>query len=205
MLETNEVVFGAGIYMCATYNSRLKWKFSPNIIKTLQLMYLMISKLGVYLLFFLLFVVGFSKYCHFVFFGQDQNSSFTLYWESYFSQFDQATSGANFDMVQLTGEENVMWHFLQIICMLFTILTVIVLMNLVIAVVTSAYEEGVEQSSSWWAFTQLTMIHEDDFKDSTTSPKQRLKSFLLSLIKCNGKEESNKDEMQKLDKILRIY
>ena len=85
--------------------------------------------------------------------------------------------------------------------MLFTILTVIVLMNLVIAVVTSAYEEGVEQSSSWWAFTQLTMIHEDDFKDSTTSPKQRLKSFLLSLVKCHGKEEPKEDEMQKLDKI----
>ncbi len=64
----------------------------------------------------------------------------------------------------------------------------------------SAYEEGVEQSSSWWAFTQLTMIHEDDFKDSTTSPKHRLKCFFLSLIKCHGKEEQNGDQMHKLNK-----
>ena len=45
------------------------------------------------------------------------------------------------------------------------------------------------------------MIHEDDFKDSNTSPKQWVKSKLVNLIKCNGKKESNKDAMHDLNKV----
>ena len=58
-LESNEVVFGFAVFICVLRTIPYLEVF-PNIIKTLQLMYLMISKLGVYLLFFLLFVVGFS-------------------------------------------------------------------------------------------------------------------------------------------------
>ena len=78
---------------------------------------------------------------------------------------------------------------------MFTIITIIVLFNLVIAVVTSAYEDGVAQSSSWWAFTQLTMIHEDDFKDMRTSPKYMAKKCLKA--KCCGKASGKISDMRK--------
>ena len=113
----------------------------------------------------------------------------------FINQFDQSTSGANFDIVHLSGEENSMWLLMQTILIMFTIITIIVLFNLVIAVVTSAYEDGVAQSSSWWAFTQLTMIHEDDFKDIRTSPKYMAKEFLKA--KCYGKASAKVSRMQK--------
>ncbi len=125
----------------------------------------------------------------------DQNGSFSLI-SIFINQFDQSTSGANFDIVNLSGEENSMWLFIQLILIVFTIITIIVLFNLVIAVVTSAYEDGVAQSSSWWAFTQLTMIHDEAFKDIKNSPMYSAKAFLAAKC-CGGVSKRDNDKTRK--------
>ena len=157
----------------------------------------MISNLGVYLMFFILIVLSFAI-LYFVLFGQDQNGNF-YFFSIFFSQFDQATSGANFDVAHLSGEEGSMWFGIQAVLILFTVLTIIVLFNLVIAVVTSAYEDGVAQSSSWWAFTQLTMIHDDDFKDTSTSPIKYLQDAFkdIFMTKLFGRKTIEPAELRK--------
>eukprot|EP00943_MAST-04B_sp_MAST-4B-sp1_P006402 g6402.t1 len=121
-----ELSFALSVFLCMLRTIAYLEVF-PTVVKTIQLMYLMISELGVYLMFFFLIVISFAI-LYFVLFGQ-------------------------------------------------------------------AYEDGVAQSSSWWAFTQLTMIHEDDFKDMRTSPKYMAKKCLKA--KCCGKASGKISDMRK--------
>ena len=116
-------------------------KIFPYVMKTIHLVFLMMSKIVIYILFLIIFVFGFAAF-YWIAIGTDLNGSHGLLW-ILISQFSQSLGGQDYGAVDdmVTSEFKLIFIIFMIFFSVFTVITVI---NLVIAVVTTAYEDGVE-------------------------------------------------------------
>eukprot|EP00942_MAST-04A_sp_MAST-4A-sp1_P005999 g5999.t1 len=126
----------------------------------------------------MILVLG-QTFVFFIALGQGQNGNYGFL-GVFFGQFEQSTSGINSDISHLSGngDENVIWLILQIITLIFTVITIIVLFNLIIAAVTTAYEEGSEELPNWWAYQQFKMINYNYCKNMDNSPFYHVENML---------------------------
>ncbi len=154
-------------------------KIFPHVMKTIHLIFLMMSKIMIYIVFLVVFVGAFAA-MYWISIGTDLSGA-NGFVNILISQFAQSLGGQDYEAVDdmVTSE----FKFLFILFLvLFSVFTVITVINLVIAVVTTAYEEGVEESSSYWAYIQLSNIHEDDFIEPDKNRVRKMSKFIFNGI-----------------------
>ena len=165
-LSAQDFMLGVAIFLCF-FRFLGYLKFSTQVMQTLHLVFLMMSKITIYIVFLFLFITGFAL-MYWISVMTDLGGEKGLIW-IILSQFAQSIGGQDYSAVDdmVTYEWKLCFYVFFI---LFSVFTVITVMNLVIAVVSAAYEEGVEASASWWAYRQLSNIHEEDFINKDSNP-----------------------------------
>jgi hypothetical protein len=178
----NSPYFASIVAFLCVFRTIFHMEVYSFIAKTRFLYTYMIQHIIAFIFYFLILVLG-QTFIFFVALGQGQNGNYGFL-GVFFGQFDQSTSGINSDISHLSGngDENVIWLLLQIVTLIFTVITIIVLFNLIIAVVTTAYEDGLEELPNWWAYQQFKMINHHYCKNFDNSPFYHLRNMLK---KCN--------------------
>jgi len=118
----------------------------------------MVLKIGEFMLIFIIFIAAFGFFSSVVYGVADPSS--TMWNRSMFNQFGSAITG-DVDFDAAFNQDSLSW----LICLMFTFTMIIIIMNLLIAVMTEAYEEVNENAKARWCYLQFDMLQKKAAKE----------------------------------------